>query len=250
MKIVRYSIGRKVAYGILKDSRIERITGTPYRGIKGTKEYHKLSEVKLLAPCLPSKVVAIGLNYYSHAREVKMEVPKEPLMFYKPSTSVIGPEEKIVRPKGCERLDYEAELGAVIGKVATRVSKTDAMKYVLGYVCFNDVTARDWQKIDSQWARAKGSDTFSPLGPWIETELDPDNVDVEAYLNGKRVQSGNTSDLVFNVVALVSYISHVITLLPGDVIATGTPAGIAPMQTGDVIEIKCSGIGTLRNTIA
>ena len=250
MKIVRYSIGRKTAYGILKDNRIERIAGTPYRGIKGTKEYRKLSEVKLLAPCLPSKVIAIGLNYYSHAKEVKMEVPKEPLMFYKPSTSVIGPEEKIVRPKGCEQLDYEAEFGVVIGKTATRVSKADAMKYVLGYVCFNDVTARDWQRIDKQWSRAKGSDTFSPLGPWIETDLDPANVTVEAYLNGKRVQQGNTSDLVFDVPALISFITNSITLLPGDVIATGTPAGIAPMQTGDVIEIKCSGIGKLKNTVA
>lgn len=252
MKIVRYSIGRKTEYGILqaKDSRIERIAGTPYRGIKGTGEFHKLSEVKLLAPCLPSKVVAIGLNYYSHAKEVKMEVPKEPLAFFKPSTSVIGPEDKIIRPKGCEQLDYEAELGVVIGKRATRVSKADAMKYVLGYVSFNDVTARDWQRIDKQWTRAKGSDTFSPLGPWIETDLDPASVTVEAYLNGKRVQQGNTRDLVFDVPALISFITNSITLLPGDVIATGTPAGIAPMQTGDVIEIKCSGIGTLKNTVA
>jgi len=250
MKIVRYRIGKKVAYGILKENRVERIVGTPYRGIRGTKEYHKLSEVKLLAPCLPTKVIAIGLNYYSHAREVKMEVPKEPLMFFKPSSSVIGPEEKIVRPQGCQRLDYEAELGVVIGKQATRVSQAEAMKYVLGYTCFNDVTARDWQKIDSQWARAKGSDTFSPTGPWIETELDAGNVMVEAYLNSKRVQHASTSDLVFNTAALVSYISQVITLFPGDVIATGTPAGIGPMQSGDVIEIKCEGIGTLRNPVA
>jgi 2-keto-4-pentenoate hydratase/2-oxohepta-3-ene-1,7-dioic acid hydratase in catechol pathway len=249
MKIVRFAAGRKTGYGILKNDKIERIAN-PYRSLKGTGEFFKLSEVKLLAPCLPSKIIAIGLNYYSHAKEVKMDVPKEPLMFFKPSTSVIGPEDKIVRPAGCQRLDYEAELGVVIGKKAVKVSKEKALDYVLGYTCFNDVTARDWQKIDSQWARAKGSDTFSPIGPWIETELDPDNVSVEAYLNGKQVQKGNTNDLVFNTVALVSYISNVITLLPGDVIATGTPAGIAPMQSGDVIEIVCSGIGTLKNTVA
>jgi 2-keto-4-pentenoate hydratase/2-oxohepta-3-ene-1,7-dioic acid hydratase in catechol pathway len=250
MKIVRYSIGRKTAYGILKDNRIERIAGTPYRGIKGTGEFDKLSEVKLLAPCLPSKIIAIGLNYYKHAQEVKQEVPKEPLTFFKPSTSVIGPEDKIVRPPGCQQLDYEAELGVVIGKTATRVSKADAMQYVLGYTCFNDVTARDWQRIDKQWTRAKGSDTFSPIGPWIETQLDPGNVLVESYLNGVRKQSSSTNDLVFDVPTLLAFITNSITLLPGDVIATGTPAGIAPMQSGDVIEIKCGGIGTLKNTIA
>jgi 2-keto-4-pentenoate hydratase/2-oxohepta-3-ene-1,7-dioic acid hydratase in catechol pathway len=155
-----------------------------------------------------------------------------------------------VRPPGCQQLDYEAELGVVISKTATRVSKADAMKYVLGYTCFNDVTARDWQRIDKQWTRAKGSDTFSPIGPWIETKLDPGDVLVESYLNGIRKQSSSTNDLVFDVPTLIAFITNSITLLPGDVIATGTPAGIAPMQSGDVIEIKCGGIGTLKNTIA
>jgi 2-keto-4-pentenoate hydratase/2-oxohepta-3-ene-1,7-dioic acid hydratase in catechol pathway len=194
-------------------------------------------------------VVAIGLNYYSHAKEVGQPVPKEPIMFYKPSTSVIGPEDKIVNP-GCTRLDYEAELGVVIKIKASKVSKQDAMKYVLGYTCFNDVTARDWQAQDSQWSRAKGSDTFSPTGPWIETELDPSNVTLEAYLNGERKQHIRTADLIFAIPDLVSYISQVITLLPGDVIATGTPHGIGPMKSGDTIEIKIEGIGTLRNQIA
>lgn len=171
------------------------------------------------------------------------------MMFFKPASSVIGPEEKIVNP-GCERLDYEAELGVVIKSKATKVSEKDAMKYVFGYTCFNDVTARDWQKQDSQWSRAKGSDTFSPIGPHIETELDPGNVTVESYLNGERKQHANTSDLIFNVPKLVSYISQVITLMPGDIIATGTPAGISPMKLGDTIEIKIDKIGTLRNRIA
>ena len=228
---------------------MQALSGTPFRQIKKLDRSYKLSDVRLLAPCLPTKVIAIGLNYYSHAKEVGQPVPKEPMMFFKPASSVIGPEEKIVNP-GCERLDYEAELGVVIKSKATKVSEKDAMKYVLGYTCFNDVTARDWQKQDSQWSRAKGSDTFSPIGPHIETELDPGNVTVESYLNGERKQHANTSDLIFNVPKLVSYISQVITLMPGDIIATGTPAGISPMKLGDTIEIKIDKIGTLRNRIA
>ncbi len=249
MKIVRYIIDRKIEYGILVGEQIQSLDGTPFDQLKKLDRYHKLSEVRLLAPCLPTKVVAIGLNYYSHAKEVGQPVPKEPMMFYKPSTSVIGPEDKIINP-GCERLDYEAELGVVIKSQASKVTKAEAMKYVLGYTCFNDVTARDWQKQDSQWSRAKGSDTFSPVGPCIETELNLGNVLVEAYLNGERKQQVNTSDLVFPVPELVSYISQVITLLPGDVIATGTPAGIGPMKSGDTIEIKIENIGTLRNYVA
>lgn len=249
MKVIRYKIGRKIEYGILEGQRVQALSGTPFRQIKKLDRSHKLSDVRLLAPCLPTKVVAIGLNYYSHAKEVGQPVPKEPMMFFKPASSVIGPEEKIVNP-GCERLDYEAELGVVIKSQATKVSEKDAMKYVLGYTCFNDVTARDWQKQDSQWSRAKGSDTFSPIGPHIETELDPGNLIVESYLNGERKQHGSTSDLIFSVPKLVSYISQVITLMPGDVIATGTPAGISPMKLGDTIEIKIDKIGTLRNRIA
>jgi 2-keto-4-pentenoate hydratase/2-oxohepta-3-ene-1,7-dioic acid hydratase in catechol pathway len=250
MKIVRYIVDGKTEYGILVDGeRVQSLAGDPFQTLEKLERYHKLSDIKLLAPCAPSKIVAIGLNYHSHAKEVGQPIPKEPMMFFKPSTSVIGPEEKIVNP-GCQRLDYEAELGVVIGKRASKVSKAEALKYVLGYTCFNDVTARDWQAQDSQWSRAKGSDTFAPIGPCIETELDAGNVLVEAYLNGERKQQANTSDLIFSVPELVSYISQVITLLPGDIIATGTPAGIGPMKSGDVIEIKVENIGTLRNHIA
>jgi len=249
MKIVRFIADKKTEYGVIEGERVQSLAGSPFEPIKTLDRYHRLSEVKLLAPCQPSKVVAIGLNYYSHAKEVNQPVPKEPLMFYKPSTSVIGPEDKIVNP-GCERLDYEAELGVVIKTLTSKVSKAEAMKYVLGYTCFNDVTARDWQAKDSQWSRAKGSDTFSPIGPCIETHLDLGNTMVETYLNGERKQQVNTSDLIFGVPELVSYISQVITLLPGDVIATGTPAGIGPMKSGDTIEIKVGNVGTLRNYIA
>jgi len=249
MKIIRYKTGSNIEYGILEGEQIQVLQGTPFPDIKKGSQSRKLSEVKLLAPCEPTKVVAIGLNYYSHAKEVNQPVPKEPMMFYKPSSSVIGPEDKIVNP-GCNRLDYEAELGVVIKSQASKVPKQDAMKYVLGYTCFNDVTARDWQAQDSQWSRAKGSDTFSPIGPWIETELDPSNVTLEAYLNGERKQHISTADLIFPVPELVSYVTRFITLYPGDVIATGTPHGIGPMKSGDIIEIKIEGIGTLRNPIA
>jgi len=249
MKIIRYSISNKTEYGILDGEQIQVIDGKPYPEIKKLNQSHKLSEVKLLAPCEPTKIVAIGLNYHSHAKEVGQAPPAEPIMFYKPSSSVIGPEEKIVNP-GSTRVDYEAELGVVIKALAQKVSEKDAMKYVLGYTCCNDVSARDWQKNDSQWSRAKGADTFSPIGPWIETDIDPGKVVLEAYLNGERKQHVNTSDLIFGVPALVSYITRFITLFPGDVIATGTPAGISPMKSGDTIEIKVEGIGTLRNYMA
>ncbi|MCK4962192.1 MAG: fumarylacetoacetate hydrolase family protein, partial [Anaerolineales bacterium] len=197
----------------------------------------------------PTKIVAIGLNYYSHCKETNNPVPTEPMMFYKPSSSVIGPEDKIQNP-GCDRLDWETEFGVVIKAQAKKVSEKDALKYVLGYTCFNDVTARDWQAKDSQWSRAKGSDTFSPIGPCISTDIDPGNALMEGYHNGELKQKVNTNDLVFGVPALVSYISQFITLYPGDVIATGTPAGIGPMKSGDTFEVKIEGVGTLRNTVA
>ena len=249
MKIVRYLAGKKIGYGIWDGDLVQSLAGTPCRQIKKLDRYHKLSEVRLLAPCVPTKVVAIGLNYYSHAKEVNQPIPEEPMFFLKPSTSIIGPEDKIINP-GCERLDYEAELGVVIKKQATKVSEKEAMKYVLGYTCFNDVTARDLQVKDTLLTRSKGFDTFAPIGPCIETELDLRNVLLEAYLNGERKQQVNTSDLIFPVPELVSYISHVMTLLPGDVIATGTPAGIGPMKSGDIIDIKIENIGTLRNYVA
>jgi 2-keto-4-pentenoate hydratase/2-oxohepta-3-ene-1,7-dioic acid hydratase in catechol pathway len=250
MKIIRYLADKEIEYGILEGEQVQVLDGAPYEQIKKTGRSRKLADVRLLAPCAPSKIVAIGLNYHAHAKEVGQPDPAEPIMFFKPSTSVIGPEDNILYPAGTTRVDYECELGVVMKKQATKVSKADAMKYVLGYTCCNDVSARDWQKNDTQWARAKGSDTFSPVGPCIETELDPANVVVETYLNGELKQQANTSDLIFNVPTLISYISQVITLLPGDVIATGTPSGISPMQRGDTVEIKIEPIGTLKNYVA
>lgn len=253
MKIVRYSLGRKAEYvteyGILDEEMVRSLAGEPYHSLKPTNRYHKLSEISLLAPCLPSKIVAVGVNYRSHSEEMKMPIPDEPLIFLKPSTSVIGPEENIIYPEASQRVDYECELGVVIKTRSWQVPLAEALNHVLGYTCFNDVTARDLQLKDKQWTRGKGFNTFSPIGPHIETELDPNEVCVETYLNGELKQRGNTNDLIFPVAELVSYISHIMTLLPGDVIATGTPSGIGPMQRGDTVEIKLEAIGTLRNYV-
>jgi len=249
MKIVRFAVDKKVKYGILNDESIQVIEDKPFRYIKVSDHYYQLSEVKLLPPCLPSKIVALGLNYHSHAKELNAHLPDAPLTFLKPSTAVIGPEDNIIYPSASARVDYEGELGVVIKKPAWRVSVDDALGYVLGYTCFNDVTARDLQTKNGQWTRAKGFNTFAAIGPCIETELDPGNVTLETYLNGKLKQHGNTSDLIYPVPELINFISHVMSLLPGDIIATGTPSGIGPMYPGDTIEIKIEPIGTLRNYV-
>jgi len=249
MKIVRFSIGRKSGYGILEDRDIRVIQGNPFRSIRYAGVSLRLDDVQLLAPCVPSKIVCLGLNYRSHADEAKQAVPKSPLIFLKPPTAVIGPEDEIIYPAMSQRVDYEGELGVVIQKKASHVTEAKALGYVLGYTCFNDVTARDLQNRDGQWTRAKGFDTFAAFGPCIETEIDPANTPVETYLNGTLKQQGNTADLIFSVKTVISFISQVMTLLPGDVIATGTPEGIAPMQPGDVVEIRIAPIGTLRNYV-
>ena len=249
MKIIRYTLGKKTEYGIWNGEMVQSIAGTPYQNLKATDHYHKLNNLKLLPPCTPSKIVAIGLNYRSHAEEMKIPIPDEPLIFLKPPTSIIGPEDNIVCPESSQRVDYEGEMGVVIKTHTRRVSREEAMNHVLGYTCFNDVTARDLQSKDKQWTRAKGFDTFAPIGPCIETELDPGHLDLETRLNGEIKQRTNTSDLIFSVPELVSFISHVMTLFPGDVIATGTTSGIGPMKPGDIVEIQIESIGTLRNYV-
>jgi 2-keto-4-pentenoate hydratase/2-oxohepta-3-ene-1,7-dioic acid hydratase in catechol pathway len=249
MKIVRYTTGRKTEYGVLDGDSVKTLAGNPYRHLTATGQRHKLSDLRLLPPCTPSKIVALGLNYRSHAEEVNIKIPAEPLIFLKPSTSVIGPEDNIIYPESSQQVDYEGELGVVIRKHACRVSTKEAGQYVLGYTCFNDVTARDLQYKDRQWTRSKGFDTFAPIGPCIETELGPDELWLETYLNGELKQKTSTSDLIFPAYELVSFISYVMTLLPGDVIATGTTSGIGPMQPGDTVEVKIENIGTLRNYV-
>ncbi len=249
MKIVCFAIDNKVKYGILEGESIQAIEDKPYRHLKPSDHHYKLSEVKLLPPCTPSKIVALGLNYRSHAEEFDAPPTTAPVLFLKPPTAVIGPEDNIVYPSSSHRVDYEGELGVVIKKPIWRVSTEDALDYVLGYTCFNDVTARDLQKQDKQWTRAKSFDTFAAVGPCIETELDPGNLALETRLNGELKQQASTGDLIYSVPVLINFISHVMTLLPGDIIATGTPSGIGPMNPGDTVEVKIEGIGTLRNYV-
>ena len=249
MKIVRYTTGKTAEYGIWDGDTVRSLAGTPYRHIKTTEHCHKLNDIKLLSPCVPSKIVALGLNYRTHAEEINLPVPAEPLIFLKPPSSVIGHEDNIIYPEVSKQVDYEGELGVVIKNLTTRVSSEEVMSHVLGYTCFNDVTARDLQIREPQWTRAKGYDTFAAIGPCIETELDPDNVYVESYLNGELKQRANTSDLIFSVPVLLSFISHIMTLLPGDIVATGTPRGVGPMQPGDTIEVMIEPIGKLRNYV-
>ncbi len=249
MKIVRFASGKKAEYGILVGDVIDGIEGTPYRQPRYSTHHYNVGEVKLLSPCTPSKIIALGLNYHSHAEEVNLPVPSEPLIFLKPSTSVIGSEDNIIYPDSSQQVDYEGELGIVIKSRAYRVPAKKSLDYVLGYTCFNDTSARDLQRLDKQWTRGKGFNTFAAAGPCIETELDPGKVVLETYLNGELKQQGNTNDLIYSVPELINFISNVMTLLPGDIIATGTPSGIGPMYPGDMVEITIKPIGTLRNYV-
>jgi 2-keto-4-pentenoate hydratase/2-oxohepta-3-ene-1,7-dioic acid hydratase in catechol pathway len=249
MKIVRYEAESKINWGVIERDSLREVDGDPFAHFHLTSKTKKMGEVRLLSPCLPSKIVALGLNYRDHAEEMKLTLPQEPLLFIKPSTSVIGPGEAIIYPKMSKRVDYEAELAVVVGKVAKSVSEERAGEYILGYTCLNDVTARDLQPQNGQWTTAKGFDTFAPIGPWIVTDIDPHHLDVSSYLNGERHQHSNTKNLIFGPRQLVSFISRVMTLLPGDVIATGTPSGIGPMTIGDKIDVVIEGIGTLSNHV-
>ena len=256
MRIVRFAAQGKTKYGLLTKNTISGLRGSPFSHFEHLNSpsildgnTYKLDKVKLLAPCLPSKIICLGLNYRSHIEELKMPMPAVPLIFLKPSTAVIGPDDKIILPHGWKRIDYEGELGVVMGKKAKDIPEATAKEYVLGYTCFNDVSDRDAQAADGQWTRAKGYDTFAPIGPWIETEANPDNLKIETYLNSELRQSASTTDLIFGISRLVSFISGVMTLLPGDVIATGTPSGIGPMNPGDIVEVKIQNIGTLRNSV-
>jgi 2-keto-4-pentenoate hydratase/2-oxohepta-3-ene-1,7-dioic acid hydratase in catechol pathway len=249
MKIIRYQDGSKTFWGVVEGETIRETDGDPFGHFHLTSKKRRMGEVKLLSPCLPSKIVALGVNYRDHAEEMKSTLPKDPLLFLKPSTAVIGPGEAIVYPKMSKRVDYEAELAIVIGKLAKRISVESSPDYILGYTCLNDVTARDLQPKDGQWTTAKGFDTFAPIGPWIVTDIDPRRLEISSYLNGERRQQSNTKNLIFGPYQLVSFISHVMTLLPGDVIATGTPSGIGPMNIGDKIDVMIDEIGVLSNVV-
>ncbi|MCP2519309.1 fumarylacetoacetate hydrolase family protein [Candidatus Aminicenantes bacterium AC-708-M15] len=250
MKIYHYQFKGKKYYGILKEENLYPIEGSIFRSFKIRNDYIPISEVKLLPPVKPSKIICVGLNYRTHTLESKKRVPEEPLLFLKPPTSIIGPNEIIVYPKMSKRIDYEGEVAVVIKKKAYQIKdEKEAFSYILGYTCFNDVTARDIQQREGHNTRAKSFDTFAPIGPCIATDLDPLNLKIKTFLNGKLRQSGNTKNLVFSIPYLVKFISHIMTLLPGDIISTGTPSGVGPMSPGDRIDIQIEGIGTLSNTV-
>ncbi len=267
MRIARFTTGEDPLYGVVTgeldefgqpdpESVIVALAGDPlYVGVKLLDQEHKLEDVRLLAPVLPrSKVVGIGRNYAAHAAEMGNDVPTEPLMFLKPNTSVIGPGDPIFYPPQTQNLHYEGELAVVIGRICRDVPPEQATDVIHGYTIGNDVTARDLQKLDGQFTRAKGFDSFCPLGPWIETDLDPHDFSegrsVQTHLNGDLVQNGSTEDLIFDIPTLVAYVSSVMTLLPGDVILTGTPEGVGPMNVGDEVEVSIAGLGTLTNKVA
>ncbi len=249
MRLVRFLTQDKPAWGIVSGDELAELDGDFFTPFKTLKAGHVFSQVKLLPPCNPSKVVAVGLNYRDHARELGLAIPEEPVIFLKPATTIIGPDESVICPRTSSRVDYEAELGVVVKDRTRNISPEEAPDHILGYTCANDVTARDLQKKDGQWTRAKSFDTFCPVGPWIETDLDPGDLLIQSYLNGERRQSSRTSQLIFNVHELVSFISGVMTLEPGDLIITGTPAGIGPMKSGDEIEVRIEGIGSLKNIV-
>lgn len=252
MRLVRFRFGDRIATGVLEDGVVRPLQGTFFETPVPTGEEIPADDVRLLAPVLPSKVIGVGLNYASHAKEFGgRELPAEPLLFLKPSTAVIGPGDPIPLHPHSERVDYEGELAVVIGRLARKiVDPAVAERAILGYTCGNDVTLRDLQTKDDQWTRAKGFDGSAPIGPWIETALDPKDLAIETRVNGEVKQSQRTSDLVFSPPTLVAYITQYLTLLPGDVILTGTPSGVGPLAAGDRVEVEIEGIGVLENTAA
>ena len=251
MRLLRFRAADRIATGAIQpgDDAIRVLAGTFFEDPLPTGEELALEEVELLAPVLPSKLVCVGKNYAAHAAEFDSEVPEEPLLFLKPSTAVIGPGDPIRLLPINRRTDYEGELAVVIGRLARGVRAEDAYRYILGYTCANDVTLRDLQHANDQWTRAKGFDGSCPLGPWIETEVDPTDVGIETRLNGDVVQRGSTADMVFGVATLLEYVTTFMTLLPGDVLLTGTPEGVGRLRPGDVVEVEVDGVGPLTNEV-
>ena len=251
MRLVRFRHGDRIATGAIEpgSDEIRVLRGTFFEDPLPTGETVALGDVLLLAPVLPSKLVCVGKNYAAHAAEFGMKGPEEPLLFLKPSTAVIGPGDPIRLLPISRRIDFEGELAVVIGRLARGIRAEDAFKYILGYTCANDVTLRDLQKTDDQWARAKGFDGSAPIGPWIATDLDPNDTIVRTRLNGEIRQQASTSEMVFGVATLIEYITVFMTLLPGDVVLTGTPEGVGQIATGDVVEVEVEGVGVLRSEV-
>lgn len=249
MKFIRAEYDGEDFYAVLDGNKVRRLSAPPYDGVLEDGRIYRADEMKFLPCAEPTKIVAVGKNYRAHADEMGEGQPEEPLLFLKPSTSVVGCGDDVVYPAISHRLDYEGELGVVIGKKCHAVQRGHSSEVIFGYTCLNDITARDIQKAVSQWTRGKGFDTFCPIGPHIETDLDAANASIETRVNGEVRQHSNTSLMTHDVDKLVCYITECMTLLPGDIIATGTPEGIGSMQRGDVVEVEIGGIGVLRNRI-
>ncbi|MDO4568110.1 MAG: fumarylacetoacetate hydrolase family protein [Clostridia bacterium] len=249
MRSLRADDGTRVFYCLEQAGKYAELACAPYDGVQLTGRVHDGERLRFLPPCEPTKIVAVGKNYAAHAAEMKEGQPDEPLLFLKPSSSIIADGEQIVYPRLSKRLDYEGELGVVIGRRCRHVAEDDAFSVVFGYTCLNDVTARDIQKGDPQWTRGKSFDTFCPIGPHIETELNPIGLKICTRLNGETRQSSTTDCMTYSIAKLIWYITQCMTLYPGDVIATGTPEGIGSMVCGDVVEVEIEGIGVLRNTV-
>jgi len=254
LKIGRFKREKDVFFGIIKGREVATLKETRVSQLKETRtideeKIYDIKELKFLPPTRATKIVAVGLNYKAHAEEMGKPLPEEPLLFMKPSTSIISNKMKIILPQMSEKVDYEGEVAIVIGKKTKNVSEEEAKDVILGYSCFNDVTARDLQKKDGQYTRAKSFDTFAPYGPWIQTEADPLSLKITTKVNGEVKQRGNTSDMIFSPFFLVSFISKIMTLLPGDVIITGTPPGVGTLKEGDKVEIEIEEIGTLINYV-
>lgn len=252
MKVLRFLTEDQVKYGVLEDgAQVREITGNIYEPFEMNNNIYNLGEIQLLAPCEPSKIICVGLNYKAHIDEFNRdsyEIPEEPVLFMKPPTSVTGPGSEVDLPPDSSQIDFEGELAVVIGKKSRYIEPEHVEDIIFGYTCANDVTARDLQRKDGQWTRGKGFDTFAPLGPWIETSLDARNLRIQLYLNEELRQDSYTGNMIFPVPKLISFISRVMTLLPGDVILTGTPHGVGQMKEGDKVKVVIEGIGVLENT--
>ncbi len=249
MKIIRFQAPTGPQLGIVEGETVYCAEGDYALGFQRGTPAGELGQLKLLSPCRPTKILAIGRNYTAHAAEHGSEVPSQPLIFLKPPSAVIGPGEPIICPVQSAQVEHEVELAVVIGRRASRVTAGDAWGHILGYTCANDVTARDLQRTDGQWSRAKGFDTFAPLGPWIVTGLDPSELTVVCRVNGQVKQHGSTSDMVFKIPQLIEFITAAMTLEPGDVVLTGTPEGVGPIQPGDRVEVEIEGLGVLTNPV-
>ena len=251
MRLCRVQVAEIPRWGVIEGELVTLLEAPPWEGVRKIAGALPLATARLLPPCEPSKVVAVGLNYRAHAAEMGKELPEEPLLFLKAPSALLPPGGTVVRPRQSARVEHEGELALVIGSVATRVTASEALTHVLGYTCLDDVTARDIQRREKVYARAKGFDTFCPVGPWLETEIaDPQALDIELRVNGTVRQRGTTVDMIFPVAEVVAFISHIMTLYPGDLVTTGTPPGVGPLAAGDSVEVEIAGIGVLRHGVA